>query len=86
MVPFNLTAFTRETPLIQRKAKTRIISPRKTSENCTLNSFIFSTFILLSRFSFRIPSTNTALQYFKKKAMAEINSQFNFNEDQEMET
>ena len=46
---------------------------------------MFSTFILLSRFSSRIPSTNTALQYFKKKAMAEINSQFNFIEDQEME-
>ena len=27
-----------------------------------------------------------ALQYFKKKAMAEINSQFNFDEDQELET
>ena len=86
MTSFNLTALTRETPLIQRKAKTRIILPRKTSQNFTLNSFIFSTFILLSRFSSRIPSTNTASKYFKKKAMAEINSQFNFNEDQEMET
>ena len=64
----------------------RIILPRKTSQNFTLTSFRFSTFILLSRFSSRIPSTNTALQYFKKKAMAEINSQFIFNEDQEMET
>ena len=27
-----------------------------------------------------------ALQYFKKKAMAEINSQFNFDEDQEMKS
>ena len=66
--------------------KTREFFPRKTSENFSLNSFIFSTFILLSYFSFRIPSRNTVLQYFKKKAMAEINSQFNFNEDQEMET
>ena len=83
MVPLNLTALTQETLLIQRKAKTRNIFPRKTSQSFTLNSFIFSTFILLSRFSFRIPSTNTALQYFKKKAMAESNSQFNFNDDQE---
>ena len=86
MTSFNLTALTRENPVIQRKAKTRIILPRKTSQNFTLNSFIFSTFLLLSRFSSRIPSINTALQYFKKKAMAEINSQFNFDENQEMET
>ena len=86
MVSFKLTALTRETPLIQRKVKTREIFPRKTSQNFTLNSFIFSTFILLSHSSLRIPSRNTALQYFKMKAMAEINSQFNFIEDQEMET
>ena len=86
MISFNLTALTRETPLIQRKEKTRIIFPRKTSQKFTLNSFKFSTFILLSRFSLRISSRNTVLQYFKKKAMAEINSQFNFNKDQEMET
>ena len=85
MISFNLTALNRETPLIQRK-KTREIFPRKFSQNSTLNSFIFPTFNLLSRFSLRIPSRNTALQYFKKKAMAEINSQFIFNEDQEMET
>ena len=86
MISFNLTALTQETPLIQRKVKTREIFPRKTSQNFTLSSFIFSTFILLSNSSLRIPSRNTALQYFKKKAMVEINSQFNFNEDQEMET
>ena len=86
MISFHLTALTRETPLIQRKAETRTIFPRKTFQNFTLNSFIVSTFILLSRFSLRIPSRNTALQYFKKKAMAEINSQFNFDENQEMET
>ena len=74
MISFNLTALTRETPLIQRKAKTRIIFPRKTSQNFTLNSFIVSTFILLSRFKLRISPRNTALQYIKKKAMAEINS------------
>ena len=86
MIPFNPTALTREPPLIQQKVKTREIFPRKISQNFTLNSSIFSTFILLSRFSLRIPSRNTALQYFKKKAMAEINSEFNFNEDHEMET
>ena len=86
MIPFNLTALTQVTPLIQRKSKTRIIFPRKTPQNFTRNSLIVSTFILLSRFSLRISSRNTALQYFKKKAMAEINSQFNFDEDQVMET
>ena len=86
MVSFNLTALTRETPLIQRKAKTREILPRKTPQSFTLNSFIFSNFILLSHSSLRILSRNTALQYFKMKAMAKINSQFNFIEDQEMET
>ena len=86
MISFNLTALTRETPLIQRKAKTRPTFPRKTFQFFTLSSFIVSTFILLSRFSLRIPSRNTALQYFKKKTTAEINSQFNFDEDQEMES
>ena len=86
MVSFNLTALTRETPLIRRKAKTRTIFPRKTVRNFTLNSIIVSTFIPLSRFSLRISSRNTALQYFKKKAMAETNSQFNFDENQEMQT
>ena len=84
MIPFNPTA--REPPLIQQKLKTREIFPRKISENFTLNSSIFSTFILLSRFCLRIPSINTELQYFKKEATAEINSNFNFNEDHEMET
>ena len=86
MMSFNLTALTGETPLIQRKAKTRTLFPRKTFQNFTLNSFIVSTFILLSHFSFRISSRNTALQYFKKKAMAEMNSQFTIDEHQEMET
>ena len=86
MISFNLTALPRETSLIQRKVKTRKLFPRKTSQNFTLNSFIFSTFILLSHSSLRIPSRNTAVQNFKKKVMAENNSQFNFDEDQEMET
>ena len=83
MIAFKLTALTRETPLIQRKAKPAFF-PRKTSQLFTLNSFIFSTFILLSRFN-SISSGNTALQYFKKKAMAEIHSQFKFDENQERE-
>ena len=86
MITFNLTALTQVTPLVQRKAKTRIIFPRKTAQNFTLNSFIFSTFILLSHFSLCISSRNTALRYFKKKAMAEMNSQFTIDEDQEMDT
>ena len=86
MISFNLTALTQETPLIQRKAKTGTIFPRKTFQNFTLSSFIVSTFLLLSRFSLRISSRNTALEYFKKKAMAETNSQVNFNEKQETET
>ena len=83
MIPFSPTALTREPPLIQQKVKTREIFPRKIPQNFTSNSSIFSTFILLSCFSLRIAARNTALQYFKKKAMAEINSQFNFNEDHE---
>ena len=86
MISFNPTALTQPTPLIQRKAEARHIFPRKTLQNITLNSFIVPTFTLLSRFSSPTSSRNTALQYFKKKAMAEINSQFNFDEDQEMET
>ena len=42
--------------------------------------------MLLSRFSLRLSPRNTALQYFKKKVMAETNSQFNFDENQAMET
>ena len=86
MIYFNLPALTRKTPSIQRKAKTRTIFPRKPFQNFTQVSFIVSTFTQLSRFSLRTSSRNTALHCFKKKAMAEINSQFNFDEDQEMET
>ena len=85
MMAFNLTALTRETPLNQRKAKTSTMLPMKTFQNFTPNSFIVSTFHLISRFN-SIPSRNTALQYFQKKAMAEINSQFTFDENQERET
>ena len=85
MISFTLTALTRETPSIQRKAKTRTIFLTKTFQNFTLNSFIVSTFNLISCFNSK-SSGNTALQNFKKKAMAEINFQFNFDKNQEMET
>ena len=86
MIPFNPTALTRTTPLNQRKVETREISSMKTLQNFTQSSFIISTFHQISRFSLRISSRNTALQHFKRKAMAEMNPQFNFDEDQEMET
>ena len=86
MIPFIPTALTCQTFLIQRKEKTRIIFPRKNFESFTLNSFVSSTFISISWYSLRISPTKTALQYFKKKAMAEINLQFIIDEDQEMET
>ena len=85
MIPFKLTALTQATPLIKRKAKTRIIFPRKTFQNFTLESFIFSSFNLISRFSSVIFSPTTPLQYFRKEATAELNSQFILDEDQEME-
>ena len=86
MISFNITALTQPTLSIQRKSKTRDIFPRKTPQNFTQSSFIFSTFILLSRFSLRVSSKNTALHYFKKKAMAGPEAQFTIDEDQEMET
>ena len=86
MISFNLTALTQPTFSIQRKTKTRNIFPQENFSEFTRNSFIFSNFILFSRFNSRIPSRNTALHYFKKKAMAEINTQFHLDEDQEMDT
>ena len=86
MIPFNLTALTRPTSFIQRKAKTHGIVHTKTLQNFTQPSFIVSTFKQISRISLKLFPTITALQYFKKKAMAEKNSQFTFDEDQEMET
>ena len=86
MIPFNLTALTRETLLIQRKEITRNIFSRKTFRSFTLNSYIPSSFNPISRFNLKLFSTITALHYFKKKAMTEINSQFAIDEDQEMET
>ena len=86
MIPFNLTALTQATPFIQRKGKTRKISPRKTFRNFTQFSFIVSTFNLISRFSSKTSPQTTALQNFKKKATVEMNSRFTIDEDQEMET
>ena len=85
MIPFNLTASTRASPLIQRKAETRTFFPKKTFQNFTIDSVKFSSFNLISHFNSKIFSPTTALQYFKKKAMAEMNSQFNLDGDQEME-
>ena len=86
MIPLILTDLTRATSFIQRKGKTRKIFPRKTFRNFIQFSFIVSTFNLISRFSSKISPQTTALQYFKKKAMVEMNSQFTIDEDQEMET
>ena len=86
MISFNLTALTRETFLIQRQAKARNIFSRKTFQNFTQLSFTISAFILIFRFSSKISPQATALQYFKKKAMVEMNSQFTIDEDEEMET
>ena len=86
MISFNLSALTRKTLSIQRKAKARNISPRKTFQSFIQLSFIISTLNLSSRFSSKIPSQATALQYFEKKSMAEIKSQFTIDEDQQMDT
>ena len=86
MISFNLTALTRQTPFIQRKAKTRENFPWKTFQKFTQLSFIVSTFNLISHLSSEKSPQTTELQYFKKKAMAEMNSQFTIEEDQEMET
>ena len=86
MIPFKLTALTQTTPLIQRKLKTRKIFPRKNFQNFTQLSVIVSTFNLISRFNSKISPQTTAIQYFKKKAMVEMNSQFTIDEDQERKT
>ena len=58
----------------------------KTLQCFTQFSFIVSTFNSTSRFSSKISPQTTALQYFKKKAMTEMNPQLTIDEDQEMET
>ena len=86
MIPLNLTALTRATPFIQWMAKTSKIVHTKTLQNFTQSSFIFSFFNQNFCFILNLFSSTTALRLFKRKAIAEINSQFTIDEDQEMET
>ena len=83
MISFNLTALTRSTLLIQRKAETRNIFPRKTFQNFTQLSFIIPVFNKNSRFPPNLISSTTALKYFKKKAMADRTTTFLTEEDEE---
>ena len=85
MTPFNLTALTRPNPSVYRKAKTREIVHTTTLQKYpTFNhSFNFRPNQLLHFKSF---SPTTAPRHFKKRAMAEMNSQFTNEEDQEIET
>ena len=83
MISFNLTALTRPTLLIQRKAKTCNIFPRKTFQNFTQRSFIVSIFNQNSRFTSNLFSSITALKYFKKIAMADMTTTFPIEEDEE---
>ena len=86
MISFNLTALTRETPSIQRKAKTREICSMNILQSFTQFSVIVTTFTSISHFSSKVSPQTTALQNFKKKAMAGMNPYFTSDEDQEMET
>ena len=86
MIPFNLTALTWATPLIQGNAKICEISHTKTLQNFTQSSFIVPIFLQIICFITNLHSATTALRHFKRRAMAEINSQFTIDEDQEMET
>ena len=83
MISFNLPALTQPTLLIQRKAKTRKIFPRKTFQNFTQLSFIISIFNKNSRFASNLFSSITALKYFKKKALADMATTFLIEEDEE---
>ena len=83
MISFNLTALTQPTLLIQRKAKTRNIFPRKTFQNLTQLSFMISIFNKNSRFVSNLFPSTTALKYFKKKTMADMTTTFLIEEDEE---
>ena len=83
MISFNTAALNQPTLLIQRKAKTRIIFPRKTFQNFTQLSFIISIFNKNSRFPSNLFPSTTALKSFKKKAMADRNITFLIEEDEE---
>ena len=83
MICFNLTALTRQTPLIQRTAKTRNIFPSKTLQNFTQLSFIVSIFNKNSRSASNLFSTITALKHFKEKSLVDMSSIFPIEEDEE---
>ena len=83
MNSFNLTALTQPTLLIQRKAKTRNIFPRKTFQNFTQLSFMISIFNKNSRFVSNLFPSTAALKYFKKKTMADMTTTFPIEEDEE---
>ena len=85
MIPFNLTALTRATRFDQRKAKTCEIFHTKTLQNFNQSSFILSIFNQIICSISNLFSPTTALLHFKRKTMAEINSQFTVDEDQETE-
>ena len=82
MIPFNLTALTRPTPLIQRNAKTREIFHSKTLI-FTSSSFIISIFNQNSRLTSNLFSSITALKSFKKKFLTDMTSIFPIEEDEE---
>ena len=86
MIPFNVTALTLAIPFIQRKARTRKILHTKRLQNFTQTSFIVSTFNQTSYSVSKMFSSTTAQRHFKRRAMAEMNSQFTIEEDQKMET
>ena len=86
MISLKLTTLNWEAPSIQRKEKTRNFLSMKIFQNFTTISFVFPIFNSISRFRSKISPQTTALQYFKKKVMAEMNSQFTIDEDQERET
>ena len=68
MIPFNLTASTRATPSIKRKAKTREFFQMKTLQKFTQSSLKDSISNQTSCFIWKVFSSTTALRYFKKKA------------------
>ena len=83
MIPFNLTAFTRATPLFQQKSKTREILQTKTLQNFIQSSFIVSILNQDSCFISKLFSSTRALRYFKKKAMADMTRTFLIEKDEE---
>ena len=60
--------------------------PYKNPPKFTQSSFIISIFDQISCFILNLLSSTTALRHFKRKAMAEMNSQFTIDEAQQMVT